>query len=215
MPGSAASRSFARTLLRKEWPGLLLSLGFAVAALGHFCTVPPLSWIAGQVMWWWPYELLGTVFLMLYLAVQEGSSEKIVRPRHRLVLLVALFTCLTGALHLMFHLPLQALVVSGLALLPGYVPVLAFGREGERERFLYRGGRAFGSLIVSFFCLALLAALLEGPGVRAGGRAVFEGSIMVLWGAVYFLIKAVLEAANRRAAVALGEGRDPRWGGDG
>jgi hypothetical protein len=38
---------------------------------------------------------------------------------------------------------------------------------------------------------------------------------MVLWGAVYFTTKALFEAANRSAAIGLGEGRDPRWGGKG
>lgn len=215
MHGSAAAKPFFRILMREEWPDLLLALGFAIVAVGHFNRVPWLQWVAGQVMWWWPFELLGTFFLMLYLAFWEGLSGKLVRPHHRLTLLVVLFAGLTGALHLTFHFPLKALAVSGLILLPGYAPVLALGGEGERTRFLYRGGRAFCMLILSFFPLGFLASVLEGPGVGAAGRTIFDGSIMVLWGAFYFLAKALFEAINRAAAGAIGEGRDPRWGGGG
>lgn len=204
-----------RILFIEEWPDLILALGFAVVAVGHFNRVAWLQWVAGQVMWWWPYELLGTFFLILYLAFLEGLSEQLARPLRRLILLVVLFAGLTTALHLAFHFPLKALAVSGLILLPGYAPVLTLGGVGERTRFLYRGGRAFCTLIISFFLLALLASLLEGPGVKMGGRAIFEGFVMVLWGAFYFVIKALLESLNRGAAIALGDARDPRWGGRG
>jgi len=93
--------------------------------------------------------------------------------------------------------------------------LLALGGPIERNRFLYRGGRSFGALVLSFLPLAFLASLLEKPGIRAGGRAIFEGSVMVLWGAIYFGGRAFLEALNRVAAIRQGEGRDPRWGGDG
>ena len=191
----------------------MLALGFAGVAVGHFNGVPWLRWTAGQVMWWWPYELLGTFFLMLYLAFWEGLSDRLPGPRHRIILLATLFAGLAVILNLVFHLPLKALAISGLFLLPGYAPILAFGSAGERTRFLYRGGRSLIALIASFFVLGLVASLWEGPGVRAGGRAVFEGFAMVLWGAVYFLTKAQLEAANRSAAIRLNEGEDPRWGG--
>jgi hypothetical protein len=210
-----AQKPFLRALFMEEWPDLLLALGFAIVAVGHFNGVPWLGWIAGQVMWWWPYELLGTFFLMLYLAFWEGLAPKLVRPEHRLVLLVSLFAALAMALHLLFRLPLKALALSGLILLPSYAPVLTLGREAGRIRFLYRGGRAWASLLISLFPFALLISLLEKPGVQRSGRPIFEASAMVLWGGFYFLTKALLESLNRGAAIALGEERDPRWGGPG
>ena len=162
-----------------------------------------------------PFELLGTFFLMLYLAFWEGLAPRLVRPEHRLLLLVSLFTALAGALHMMFPIPLKALALSGLVLLPAYAPILALGREAVRIRFLYRGARALFSLFISLFPFALLISLLEKPGVRLSGRPIFEASAMVLWGAFYFFTKALLESLNRGAAIALGDGRDPRWGGPG
>ena len=210
-----ARKLLLHILFMEEWPDLLLALGFAIVAVGHFSNISWLRWIAGQVMWWWPYELLGTFFLILYMAFLEGMSGRPVRPHHRLAILVCLFASLTGALHLLFHFPVRVLAVSGLILLPGYAPVLALGGERQRTRFLYRGGRAFCTLVLSFFPLGFLASMLEGPGVKTAGRAVFEGSIMVLWGTVYFFAKALFEAYNQAAAIELGEDRDPRWGSGG
>jgi hypothetical protein len=204
-----------RVLFMEEWSDLLLSLGFAVVAAGHFTGVPWLRWTAGQVMWWWPYELLGAFFLVLATAFLEGMPHRLAAPRSRLVLLASLFAGLTLALHGFLHLPFRAIALSGLLILPTYLPVLGWGGEAERTRFLYRGGRAFCTLLLSFFPFGFLASLLERPGVRMGGRVVFEGSIMVLWGAFYFLCRALFEAFNRAAAMDLGVGRDPRWGGKG
>jgi hypothetical protein len=164
-------------------------------------------------MWWWPYEILGCLYLMLYLAFLEGMSESLARPRQRLVLLVILFALLAAVLRLVYGLPFGSLGLSGLVLLPGYVPVLVTGGEPERVRFLYRGGRSFCALVLSFFAVAFIASLVERPGVRAAGRMVFEGFVMVLWGALYFAARTFLESRLRRAAVRQGTGRDPRWGG--
>ncbi len=203
-----------RILFMEEWRDLLLAAAFAAVAAGHFAKISLAQRIATQVMWWWPYEILGAVYLMLYLAFLEGMSEKLPRRANRLLLLVILFAGLAGGLHVTFRLPLEALAVSGLILLPGYAPILVMGEPPKRIRFLYRGGRALGALVLSFFVLAFLASLLEGPGVRARGRTAFEGSVMVLWGAVYFAARAFLESFNRAAAIRQGVGRDPRWGGE-
>jgi hypothetical protein len=199
----------------EEWPDLVFFAAFSIVTIGHFSGVPWFRWIANQVMWWWPYELLGTFFLVLCSAFLDGMPDRLATPRRRTLLLVSLFAVLTFALHLFFRLPLRALALSGLLLLPSHLPVLGWGGRGERTRHLYRGGRAFCMLVLSFFPLGFLVSMLEGPGVRTAGRAIFEGSTMVLWGAFYFLFRALFEAFNRAAAVSLGDGRDPQWGGKG
>jgi hypothetical protein len=164
-------------------------------------------------MWWWPYEILGGLFLILYHAFQEIFSDKLPRPIHRLLLLLTLFVALAASLHLVFKFPLGALAVSGIIILPGFIPILTFGNEVARTRFLYRAGRSFCILALSFFPVGFLASLAEHPGVRTAGRTIFEGSVMIFWGAAYFALRAFFEALNYHAAVSLGEGQDPRWGG--
>jgi len=208
-----ARKPLLRYLFLREWSDLLLAFAFTLLTIGYFSKARPAQVIGTQVMWWWPYEILGTLFLVIYQGFLEGFSHKLSRPIHRLTLLSILFGVLAILLHLQFKFSMTALAISGLIILPGFVPILTFGTEKDRVRFLYRAGRAFCTLFLSLFPVAFLASLLEGSGVRAAGRSIFEGSVMIFWGAAYFALRAFFEALNYHAAVSLGEGRDPRWGG--
>ena len=206
-------RPFLRCLFVREWPSLLLALAFALLTFGHLTQARQARGIAEQVMWWWPYEILGSAFLVVYQVFLEGLSDRLARPLPRLVLLVTLFAALAVTLHLVFRFPLGVLAVSGLIILPGFIPVLTFGSGKDRIRFFYRAGRSACTLVLSFFAVGFLASLAEGHGVHAVGRSLFEGSIMISWGAVYFALRAFLEALNTHAAALEGESDDPRWGG--
>ena len=205
------SKPVLRILFAREWINLVIAAAFAAISFGHFSKVPYFAMVARQVMWWWPYELLGTVFLMLYLAFLEGFTELLATPLRRFLLLVFLFIDLALGLHAIFRLPLGTLLSSGMVILPGYVPVLSFGGEWDRTRFLYRGGRAFTVLILSFFPTAFLASILERHAVRTTGMEIFERAVRLLWGASYFFFKALLDAFNQASAIRQGEGDDPRW----
>jgi len=176
-------KPFLHALFVREWSSLLLALAFTLLTIGYFTGARPAQVIGAQVMWWWPYEILGIVFLIIYQVFQEGLSDKLAHPLRRFILLVAVFAALAVALHLVFRFPLGTMALSGLIILPGYAPVLTFGGEVDRVRFLFRAGRSACTLVLSFFPLAFLASILEGPGVRAAGRGLFEGSVMIFWGA--------------------------------
>jgi hypothetical protein len=199
-----AGRPFSRSVVRTSWRDLLLALAYAAVAACTYLGVARIGRASAFMAWWWPYELLGTLYLLLYLAFLEGTLGTAATFRQRLVLMAALYGGLAGALHLVFRLPLGPLLAAALLLVPGYLPVLSWGGEGMRTRFLYRGGRSFCILVLSFFFLVSVASMLEGAGVRHAGRGPFEGAVMILWGAVFYLLRGTVEAVDAHARTRLG-----------
>ncbi len=205
--------SFLRRMLEREWRDLLMALAFGLLALGYAVGMHPARVLGELVRWWWPYEILGSFFLMVYLAFWEGLSGVLDGPRKRLILLAVLFLVLAGALHGMGRVPLGPLAFSGLLLLPGYIPVLGFSSDPERLRFLYRGGLSFCALGFTLLPTLILIGLQERPGLLASERDVIEGGMMIAWGMLYFVLRAVFATIKFRAEARQGKGADPRWGG--
>ncbi len=186
-------------LFREEWSDLLVSVGFAVLAAGHLTQVQLVTAISPHLLWWWPYEILGTFYLVLYLAFLEAWWGSPSTANQRMELMVILFAALAVSLHLISDIPLESMIASGLILLPGYVPILSFAGANSRKRFLMHAGRAFCALVTSFFVLGFVGSLLERPGVRFAGRAHFQGAIILLWGAVYYFCRGFMQALNEYA----------------
>ena len=208
--GRAENMPFFRRMVIREWPDLLTAAGFALIALGYLSGVRAARLIGEQLRWWWPFEILGSFFLMTYLAFWESLAGVLASPRKRFDLLAVLFGALTLFLWGALHIPLTALAVSALVLLPGYIPTLVFSDDANRYRFLRRGGLSFCTFGFSLLPMLILIGLLEPRGVQALGRTVYEGTMFLFWGTFFFILKAAFLSINYRGPSRFGVTQDPR-----
>jgi hypothetical protein len=94
--------------------------------------------------------------------------------------------------NLLFHVSLKYLLVSALILLPGYVLALLHPNAVKKEVLARQGGIGLIALVGSIFVTGFIGSILE-LSVSATGRHRFINLFtMILWGAIYFGLKAAL-----------------------
>jgi hypothetical protein len=184
-------RPIRRTLF-PAWPALVLSLFFTLTAVGEMRLSRPAEQVADYVKYSMGYETVGNFFLLFFSAVLTLLSEWKDSLSLRLTSLAAVYAGFTLFVHLVFHVSLKYLLVSALILLPGYALALLHPDVVKKEALARQGGIGVIALVGSIFITGFIGSILELSVSTADGHRFINLFTMILWGAVYFGLKAAL-----------------------
>jgi hypothetical protein len=187
-------RHFIRLWVFGEWMDILLAIAYLIVAVGMARHHPFLTRIGDLIGFWWVYEMAGIAFLVLYMGATEGFNLGHLSPLKKIASIVTVFAAFTIGLWLMFHIPMKSLLVCAAILLPNYILSIAFADPPSERKFLYRGGRGLATFFMCGIVAIFFASVFEQAGMAAGRRKIFDFFFMIIWGALHFLLRGLMEA---------------------
>jgi hypothetical protein len=184
-------RQWTKGRLKLIVPDLVLALFFFLVAAGRMAEVPLAVRGAQALFCWFGYEIFGAIFLTFLLACLDILEVKERPPAFKILYVLVFYLLFTAGLKLLFvRIPLSAIALSGLVLLPGQILSLLASENKARRQLAIEGGITFCSLVLSFFLVAFGASLLEAAGMREGRGLAFDAILSMAWGASHYLLKS-------------------------
>jgi hypothetical protein len=177
---------------KMPWPALALSLFFAVTAFGEMRRSPLAGRVADYVKYSMGYETVGIFFLLMFSAFLAVLSQWKDSLRSRVTSLAVVYAGFTLFVNLTFHVSLRYLLVSALILLPGYVSALLHPDAVRKETLMRQGAIGLIALVGSIFITGFVGSILELAVSPVERHHFINLFTMILWGAVYFGLKAAL-----------------------
>jgi hypothetical protein len=147
------------------------------------------KWVCESLTVWMIYELVGTQFLLLWVAINEHRDPAPWNDVYRLVSTCVIYFSCALLMYLVFHLSVKTVLISAV----GGIWALLNPFMRDEQPSVFQIGKeatlAVLAMIASFIGVGLFAGIAEQTISRPFNRYIFDAVTITSMGVVYYIVR--------------------------